>query len=55
MTGKVRDDVIGDVVDLEERLRGYPAAHEARLPQLTGDVAYVAHDTPVGRLLLAAR
>ena len=44
-----------DVIDLEARLRGYPAAEQAKPPQLHGDVAYVAHDTPVGRLLLAAR
>jgi methylated-DNA-[protein]-cysteine S-methyltransferase len=44
-----------DVIDLEARLRGYPAAEPAQPPQLHGDVAYVAHDTPVGRLLLAVR
>jgi methylated-DNA-[protein]-cysteine S-methyltransferase len=41
--------------DLEGRLRGYPAPDGARPPQLVGDVGYVAHETPVGRLLLAAR
>ncbi|MDP9221662.1 MAG: methylated-DNA--[protein]-cysteine S-methyltransferase [Actinomycetota bacterium] len=41
--------------DLERRLRGYAAPDELRPPQLHGDVAYVAHETAVGRLLLAAR
>lgn len=43
-----------NAIDLEDRLRGYPAPDEGQPPQLHGDVAYVAHDTPVGRLLLAA-
>ena len=41
--------------DLEDRLRGYAVPDVARPPQLVGDVGYVAHETPVGRLLLAAR
>ena len=41
--------------DLEGRLRGYAVPDGARPPQLVGDVGYVAHETPVGRLLLAAR
>lgn len=48
-------DMTDNVIDLEARLRGYDAAADLRPPQLTGDVSYVAHDTPVGRLLLAAR
>jgi methylated-DNA-[protein]-cysteine S-methyltransferase len=47
------DDVGGS--DLEGRLRGYAVPEGARPPQLVGDVAYVEHETPVGRLLLAAR
>jgi methylated-DNA-[protein]-cysteine S-methyltransferase len=46
---------LDEQASLENRLRGYADPHGARPPELTGDVAYVAHDTPVGRLLLAAR
>jgi methylated-DNA-[protein]-cysteine S-methyltransferase len=48
-------DMTENMIDLEDRLRGYGAAEDLQPPQLTGDVSYVAHDTPVGRLLLAAR
>lgn len=41
--------------DLELRLRGYPTPEGVRPPRLQGDVSYVAHDTAVGRLLLATR
>ncbi len=41
--------------DLESRLRTYDAPSTARPPRLHGDVAYVEHDTAVGRLLLGAR
>ena len=41
--------------DLELRLRGYPTPEGLRPPRLQGDVSYVAHDTAVGRLLLATR
>jgi methylated-DNA-[protein]-cysteine S-methyltransferase len=41
--------------DLEHRLRAFSAPDELRPPQLHGDVAYVEHDTAVGRLVLAAR
>jgi methylated-DNA-[protein]-cysteine S-methyltransferase len=41
--------------DLERRLRAFSAPDELRPPQLRGDVAYVEHDTAVGRLVLAAR
>jgi methylated-DNA-[protein]-cysteine S-methyltransferase len=49
-------DLAGDLsTDLEGRLRGYAVPDGVRPPQLVGDVGYVAHETPVGRLLLAAR
>ncbi|MFL6098913.1 MAG: methylated-DNA--[protein]-cysteine S-methyltransferase [Actinomycetales bacterium] len=48
-------DTTQHVMDLEDRLRGYLAPEDLQPPRLHGDVAYVAHDTPVGRLLLAAR
>lgn len=41
--------------DIEDRLRQFVAPGPQTPPQLHGDVAYVAHDTPVGRLLLATR
>src|SRR4029079_13016059 len=41
--------------DLELRLRGYPTPEGLQPPRLQGDVSYVAHDTAVGRLLLATR
>ena len=41
--------------DLELRLRGYPMPDGLQPPRLQGDVSYVAHDTAVGRLLLAIR
>jgi methylated-DNA-[protein]-cysteine S-methyltransferase len=41
--------------DLESRLRAFDRPGEPRPPVLQGDVAYVEHDTAVGRLLLAAR
>jgi methylated-DNA-[protein]-cysteine S-methyltransferase len=44
-----------NAIGLEDRLRAYPAPADGQPPDLHGDVAYVAHDTPVGRLLLAAR
>ena len=40
---------------LETRLRAFSAPRDLQPPQLHGDVAYVEHDTAVGRLLLAAR
>jgi methylated-DNA-[protein]-cysteine S-methyltransferase len=49
------DEPAGRENQLEDRLRGYADPEDARPPELTGDVAYVAHDTPVGRLLLATR
>lgn len=41
--------------EVERRLRGFVGPPSPRPPQLHGDVAYVLHDTPVGRLLLAVR
>src|SRR3954454_4459526 len=41
--------------DLETRLRRFAAPDRLQPPVLHGDVSYVAHDTPVGRLLLAVR
>src|SRR3954469_7377401 len=41
--------------ELERRLRAFPRPAGATPPQLRGDVSYVLHDTPVGRLLLAVR
>ena len=40
------------MTDLEARLSGYDP--RVREPHLAGDVTYTLHDTPVGRLLLAA-
>lgn len=49
-------DLTGDLTgDLESRLRTYDTPASSRPPTLHGDVAYVEHDTPVGRLLLGAR
>jgi methylated-DNA-[protein]-cysteine S-methyltransferase len=41
--------------DLELRLRDYSLTDGPEPPRLHGDVSYVAHDTAVGRLLLAVR
>ena len=51
MTDRRDDTALTDLV-LEDRLRGYAEPTDARPPQLVGDVAYVAHETPVGRLQL---
>ncbi len=42
-------------LELERRLRAGVEPPGLRPPQLHGDVSYVAHDTAVGRLLLAVR
>jgi methylated-DNA-[protein]-cysteine S-methyltransferase len=54
MNGRSPDDMSDD--EIEAELRAFRMTPEdARPPQLRGDVAYVEHETAVGRLLLAAR
>lgn len=55
MTGRTLHD--RSDTELEDALRaaGTALPADSRPPRLHGDVAYVVHDTPVGRLLLAVR